>query len=364
MRYLKNKRKMNWLKALILIVSLISLLVLSAAAFFISKLDKISYEGETNKNPSSEQVVAPDVSDDGTDESFEDLKIDIGDLTVSETAPPIPEEEIVQSDEVVNILLLGTDERSENFNNKSRSDSMILVSINKDKNTVRLVSFERGIGVPILEGQYKGEYDLLTHTFRWGGADLVEKTIEHCFKINIDHHVRLNFNSVTEIVDAIGGIDLEFTKAEANAINNDVHSGRKVVTAGVNHVDGATALGFARLRKIDSDWKRVERQRKVILAVVDELKGSNLLTLNNLIDTVLPMVQTNMSKVDIAELALYAPSFLKSEFDQMTIPKKGTYGGMSIRADAYAFAVDYEINNDLLHRFLYEGATSEELMAE
>ena len=362
MKHLKKKRKKNWAKVVVLIITMILLLVLSVVAFFISKLDKISYEGEVPKKPVVDQVDDPAIDD--SDDSYEDLKIDIGDLTISETAPPIPESEIAQSDEVVNILLLGTDERSQHFNYVSRSDSMILVSINKDKNTVRLVSFERGIGVPILDGQYKGQYDLLTHTFRWGGAELVEKTIEHCFKINIDHYVRLNFNSVTEIVDAIGGIDLELTKAEANAINNDVHSGKKIVKAGLNHVDGETALGFARLRKIDSDWKRVERQRKVILAVVDKLKGSNLLTLNNLIDTVLPMVQTNMSKVDIAELALYAPSFLKSEFDQMTIPKKGTYGGMTIREGAHAFAVDYEINNDLLYRFLYEGATSEELLAE
>ena len=132
----------------------------------------------------------------------------------------------------------------------------------------------------------------------------------------------------------------------------------------MNHLDGGNALAYARLRAIDSDWQRVGRQRKVILAVVDALKESSLLELNELADTVLPLIQTNLTKLEIAELILYAPNFLTSEFDQMTIPKQGTYGGMKIRNGASAFAVDFELNNDLLHRFLYEGASSAQLLAE
>ena len=132
----------------------------------------------------------------------------------------------------------------------------------------------------------------------------------------------------------------------------------------MNRVNGDTALRFARLRHIDSDWQRVGRQRKVILAVVDELKSSDLAELNQLADTILPLIQTNLTKLEIAELMLYAPNFLRSQFDQMTIPKQGTYGGIKIRNGAWGFGVDYEINNDLLYRFLYEGATSEELLAE
>ena len=346
----------RFLKIMLLIVLLIITLVLGVLAFFLKKLDRIDYVTDT---PSATYPAAD------PEDTEDDYVVDIGDLEISETHPVIPDSEIQTSDEVLNILLLGTDERSKDFSYKARSDSMILVSINKTDGTVRLVSFERGIGVPILEGELEGQYDLLTHIFRWGGSELVEKTIEHCFKIEIDHYVRLNFNSVRTIVDMIGGIDVELSKAEADALTWNWGNPVKQFYEGTNRLDGKWALSYARLRVIDSDWVRVGRQRKVILAVVDKMKSASLSELNDLANEVLPMIQTNMTKLDITELILYAPKFLTSEFDQMTIPKAGTYGGIRIRGDnQYGFGVDYEINNDLLYRFLYEGASSEELLAE
>lgn len=340
----------RFLKSILIFLILIALVISVLAVFLWNKLDLIHFADEF------EFVMS--------DEPFEEYSVDLGGLELSETAPDIQDTEIRSEEDVLNILLIGTDERTKEFHYSARSDSMILVSINKDQKTVNLVSFERAIGVPILEGEYEGQYDLLTHIFRWGGSDLLVKTIEHCFRIDIDNYVRLNFNSVREIVDVIGGIDMELTAAEAGAVNSSVPYGSSNLKEGMNHLNGTEALAFARVRKIDSDWQRVERQRKVILAVVDKLKGSNLIVLNDLADAVLPMIQTDLSKVDITELVLYAPNFLKSEFDQLTIPKQGTYGGMQIRTPGGAFAVDYEINNNLLHRFLYEGATSEELLAE
>ena len=355
MKLFQNLKLRKFGRTMLTIILVIFLLAAIVVGFFWTKLDLINF--------------ADEFSFEFADEPFDEYNLNMDESDLSDTPPEIQDSVIHSSQNVLNILLIGTDERAMEFHYNARSDCMILVSINTDINTVRLVSFERAIGVPILEGEYEGQYDLLTHIFRWGGSDLLVKTIEHCFKIDIDHYVRLNFASVKGIVDAIGGIDLELTAMEANAINTDAHEDyylkkEVILTEGMNHLDGAAALSFARLRNIDSDWQRVERQRKVILAVVDKLKGSNLLTLNELANTVLPMIQTDMTKLDIAELMLYAPNFLSSSFDQMTIPKQGTYGGMKIRNPGGAFAVDYEINNDLLYRFLYEDATSEELLAE
>lgn len=355
MRLFDNMKSRKIGRSLLIIFLVVFLLIFSVVAFLWNKLDLINFADEF-------QFIF-------SDGPFDEFTADLGDIELSETAPVIQDSAIHSSQNVRNILVIGTDERSLDFDYNARSDCMILVSINMDISTVRLVSFERAIGVPILEGEYAGQYDLLTHIFRWGGPDLLVKTIEHCFKIDIDNYVRLNFSSVTGIVDAIGGIDMELTELEAHAINTDPYDDyylkkETILQAGMNHLDGAAALSFARLRNIDSDWQRVERQRKVILAVVEKLKDSNLLTLNELANVVLPMIQTDMTKLDIAELMLYAPYFLTSTFDQMTIPKQGTYGGMKIRNPGGAFAVDYEINNDLLYRFLYEGATSEELLAE
>ena len=335
----------------------ILLLVGTVVGYVWSKLDLIDYDdGKPDDqlaldatNPAGSE---PTLSADGEES---DQIIDISGLEMVETIPEIPEEKIEQMDDVVNILVLGTDERSTKLSNAARSDAMILVSINKTDKTVKLVSLERGMGVPVLEGEYEGQYDWLTHIFRYGGADLVCKTVEHCFRVEVDHYVRVNFTTVRTVVDAIGGIDMELTESEAWALNLEGHK----LYAGWNHLDGAAALSFARLRMIDSDWQRVERQRKVILASVQALKDASLKELNNLLDTTLPLIQTNMTKLDIADLMLYAPNFLKSTFDQMTIPKAGTYGGMTGMGGRGLFAVDFEVNSQILKDFLYGDGTQE-----
>ena len=367
-KYLKKKKHHPFLLALVSILLIVALLVAVILFFLLSKLDKITFADEIEDSYLSEDVV--DAADDPGDAVVQETTADenfsvlIDGLDVYEVPPTVPDTQIQEDKNVQNILLIGTDERTTQYSKSARADSMILVSINKDLHTVRLVSLERGIGVPILEGELAGQYDLLTHIFRWGGADLLIKTVEHCFKVDVNHYVRVNFAAVEKIVDSIGGINIEMTAREAEGINLWSAEGSQVVRAGKNRVNGETALSFARLRWIDSDWQRVGRQRKVILAIVDELKNADMKELNQLADTVLPLIQTNLTKMEIAELVLYAPNFLRSQFDQMTIPKQGTYGGMGIRNGGGAFAVDYEINNDLLYRFLYEGATSEELLAE
>lgn len=360
----KRQKKKKVFYMVLGILSTILILVGSVAGYLWSKLDLIQYGDEIDSSVYHKPEELPVSQIGNSDEVVsEDLIIDISGLDVVETVPAIPESEAFEQENVLNILLIGTDERSKEFNTNARSDSMILVSIDKDANTVKLVSLERGIAVPILEGQYQGEHDLLTHVFRYGGAELLTKTVEHCFKIDVDHYVRVNFHSVKEIVDSVGMIELEFSKAEAEALNSGLNSSegnQKRFKAGINSVDGSIALAFSRLRSIDSDWQRVGRQRKVILAVVEKLKGSSLISLNNLADKVLPLIQTNFSKMEIAELILYAPNFLHAEFDQMTIPKQGTYGGMKIMGGKYGFAVDYEINNPLLQDFLYGSDVSKD----
>lgn len=375
----KQKAKKGKVILLTLLGLLLALLVLvgGVLAFLWFKLDMIRYDDEVDYGVYTETVVQQDSAEQETNGqemvtqepeiADEENIVDISGLEMVEEAPEIPDSEIAEDSNVLNILVIGTDERTKDFSDNARSDCMILVSIDKQNKTVKLVSLERGIGAPILEGIYAGKYDWLTHIFRYGGAELLRKTVEHCFKVDVDHYVRFNFTSVRSVVDAIGGIDIKLSAREAAALNGNITStapSRQRMVEGVNHMDGYYALHFARLRSIDSDWKRVERQRKVILAAVEAVKGANLIELNELANTVLPMVQTNMTKLEIAELMLYAPNFLKSSFDQMTIPKHGTYGGMGLMQGRGGFAVDYEINNDLLHRFLYEGATSDALLAE
>lgn len=351
----KLKRKHPILKVLLIILLILLLLICAVVGYIWTKLDLIQFADEIDNSVYYTEPVEGDPS--ATEEADEDI-VDISGLEMVETEPVIPDSEVMQEDNILNILLIGTDERTKDFSTNARSDSMILVSIDKDIHTVKLVSLERGIAAPVLEGQYAGQYDWLTHIFRYGGADLLCKTVEHCFKIDVDHYVRLNLNSVKNVIDVIGGIDIELTASEAGYLGmfyqqNSTTGSQQPIKTGMNHLDGGNALHYARLRAIDSDWQRVERQRKVILAVVDKLQGSTLTDLNNLADEVLPMIQTNLTKLEIAELVLYAPNFLKSTFDQMTIPKAGTYGGMTVMGGRGSFAIDFEVNNKILHEFLY-----------
>ena len=337
-------RKHKIATVFLLILLIILLLLGTVVGFVWSKLRLIQYDDGTLKETTADyQESEPEETEDTEDTG---PGVDISGLEEMETFPVIPDVEIREEDNVVNILVLGTDERAKDLSENARSDSMILVSIDKTNKTVKLVSLERGMGVYMETGMKAGEYDLLTHAFRWGGADLVCDCVETNLRVEVDHYVRVNFTTVRTVVDAIGGIDIELSEKEAEVLRN-YDSG---VHAGMNHLNGNVALRYARLRSIDSDWARVKRQRKVILAAVEALKGASLKELNNLLDETLPLIQTDMSMLDITEMMLYAPNFLTSEFDQMTIPEKGTYG---FKSGIKGFAVDYEVNSQILRDFLY-----------
>lgn len=366
-----EKKKMHIaLKITLIVLAVIFCIVLALAIYVNAKLDLIVYDNEVDDSVYSEistdldssTEIEKDYGEIYVSEETEEAIVDIAGLELIEDVPEAEEliadnnEDTIYSDpNVMNILLIGTDERSNAFSTNARSDSMIIVSINKNNGSVKLVSLERGMGVPVLEGQYAGQYDWLTHIFRYGGANLLVKTVRTCFNLDIDKYVRVNFNSVKQVVDMIGGVDIYLSAAEANAIDVD-NSGYPNHTAdsGVYHLNGEKALAYARLRSIDSDWQRVARQRTVILAVVQTMKHSNLFELDSLANAVLPLVQTNLSKWEIAELVMYVPTFVNSSFDQMTIPKSGTYGGMTGMGGRGMFAPDFQLNSEILREFLYD----------
>lgn len=367
------------LRVVLVIVLVLVLLVGAVFAFVWSKLGKITYDdgsrketiatvetlplendptdalAQTDAVSATEDVLATDGAVGTEPEAEPEETMDIGDLTLQE-APAYSSGELFKDKNVMNILLVGTDERTEGFVQSSRGDVNILVSINKAENTVKLVSFSRGIAIKMLDGPYTGKYEWLTNAHRWAGHAAVTQALSEAFKIELDRYVRINFNTVIKVVDAIGGIDMELTAAECKKMMEDRQKWGLV--EGMNHLNGKQALRYARLRKVDDDWGRMSRQRRCIMAVIEKLQGSSFSTLNDLCDMVLPMIQTNLTKMEIAELILYSPKFLTSEFDQMTIPIENSYGGMTVMSGAGGWALDYEKNNAVLHEFLF-GTDSE-----
>ncbi len=340
-------------KVLMSVLAVILVLAASAFWFVLGNLNLLQYS-QGDDQPASEagQEEAESLTEDIlTAEDMEGLEQMDPNLTLTEG-------ETFGSSDVMNILLLGTDERSAQFSTNARSDSMMILSLNKKLHTAKLVSLERGMGVPVLKGPYKGQYDWLTHIFRYGGADLLLETIQTCFKVDVDRYVRVNFNTVTQLVDTIGGVDVELTQAEVDALKQKNILDASAA-AGTHHLNGKGALEYSRLRSIDSDWKRVQRQRKVIQAVANATQDMNLLDINQLVNDVLPLIQTNLTKSEITDLALMAPAFFGRQMDQMTIPAKGTYGSMVGMGGRHLFAVDFEKNSQILHDFFYSELTEE-----
>ena len=338
---MKKSKKIIVIIAVILIAA-----VVGAVSFVNSKLDKITYD----KNNDIE--INSDIIDEADDE-----EIDTSNLPQKEDSDVVlPEGEVSSDSDVFNILLLGTDERTKEFNVNARADSMMILSLNLKEGTAKLVSLERGVGVPI-EGR---NIDLLTHTFRYGGAELTLKTVQDCFKVDVDRYVRVNFNMFEQIINAIGGVDINLTELECQGLNGQVYTNAKTkayVTPGINHLDGYDALQYARIRFIDDDWHRIVRQRNVIQAVVNQTKNLSILEINQVADTVLPMVMTNLTKSEITNLIFHAPKFLGVQIEQMTIPTADTcWGAVGVDGRRY-IGMDFEANAKILQEFFYGEAT-------
>ena len=359
----------------LIVVGILVVLAAVAGLYVNGKLDLLRYNDGS-------------VSEVGDIGAEEDQDLDGTGLVHSDDEMEMPEGSPFSDDNVLNILLVGTDERTEavndadafthlnqldgtedttEFSDDARADSMILVSLDIKDHIIRLVSIERGTAVPILLDGYEGQYDWITHTFRYGGAKLTMKTVEDCFNVQVDHYVRVNFNSFVQIVDAVGGVDIDITEQEAKALNWEVPSNSMLIVnhvdPGPNHFDGYTALQYARLRKIDNDWKRVERQRTVIQAVLNQVQNASVVELDNLLNTVLPLIQTNFTKSEIAALLVQLPGFLGCDVQQMSMPLQGTYGTRTGMDNRLMYDPDWVVNIKALQDFLYNDKTADEVIA-
>ena len=274
--------------------------------------------------------------------SYSNIEVTFTDTELAEVPEGeviLPEKNVYSEKIVTNILLIGTDERTDYFNFRSRADSIMILSLNRSTNEVKLISLERGMLVKI-PGR---EPDILAHTFRYGGAQLLIQTVETHFNIDIDNYVRINFFMFEKLIDEIGGVDVTLSQKEANSLN--ARQKYLPMTEGLNHMDGKTALGFSRLRRIDDDWRRIERQRKVIAAIKTKMKGKSLFELSSVAENCLPYVQTDLSSGEFASLLLKLPDLANGSFEEMTIPAKGSFKDLG--------HISYSTNSKVLRKFIY-----------
>ena len=255
---------------------------------------------------------------------------------------------------VTSVLLIGTDGRS--LDERGRSDTMMLVSVNSSTKKICTTSFMRDCYVEI-PGY---GWDKLNAAYAYGGPELLMDTIEHNFGVRIDDYVSINFLSFASIVDSVGGIDVDLSDAEAEEINTILQAevneimgddrGADLLKSGGKkvHLVGKQALAYARIRHIgNADFERTERQRRVVDLVMDKLKTFNPIMLKNLSTKVLPDVTTNMDTAKLYFLSLRAPLWLRFERSPMQVPAEGTYYGESTPSGD-ALIVDFDSNYETI----------------
>lgn len=258
---------------------------------------------------------------------------------------------------IFNLLLIGVD--TDNNELRGRSDTMLLASLNARTGDMRLVSFMRDTYVSI---PGKG-HNKLNAAYSYGGAELLIKTLEKNFGVQVDGYLAVNYSLMVELVDEIGGVTLTVSKDELPKLNgileyyNYQHNIKeetgKLMQAGTQTLTGLQAMSYARIRKLDSDFVRVERQQKVILAIYQRICQLELTKLLDVALRYMGRVGTDITLAKATELMLTLLNLDEIKTASLRIPANGAYRSQTINESYYIVPKLARCQEDI-HTFLYE----------
>ena len=220
-----------------------------------------------------------------------------------------------------NIALLGIDSREDDYGVGNRSDCIIIASLDEKTKQIKLISVYRDTYMQI-EEKGKQVLDKVTHAYAYGGAQNTLKALNTNLDLNITEYVTVNFDAVISAVDAMGGVTINIDSSEIEYINDYIKStsqssgisSNAITKAGSQTLDGVQAVAYSRIRyTAGGDYKRTERMRTVIEAMLNKAKTLSISQLNKLIDTVLPRVSTNISGAEILGLVPSITSYSISD---------------------------------------------------
>ncbi len=257
---------------------------------------------------------------------------------------------LLKSENVRNILFIGSDAR-EGLGGQ-RSDTMILFSIDVANRKIKLTSFMRDSYVYI---PGKGYSTKLNAAFNYGGAQLLMDTIEYNFGVDIEDYVMLDYDAFIELVNLLGGVTInDVTKKEAKYMREQVN--RPKFKEGTNYdVDGRTAMWYCRIRYVDSDFGRTQRQRKVLTAIISKAAKTNPFKLIDIVKQVLPNISTSLDRNDLLGLGVGAFfKYIRYDIVQQQIPADKTWWSVRLPSSGDVLKMDLDKNKEILKEFIYE----------
>ncbi len=317
----KNSRKKRW--GIIFVIELILIAILVPVIFVYSKLSLVQSASAADVN--KDNIIINDGS--------------ARNLTGYE-----------------NIALFGVDSRDGSLKKDARSDSIIVLSINHDTKKIKMLSIFRDTCVKV------PEYGLTKacHAYAYGGAELAMSTLNMNFDLNLTEFATVDFGVMADIIDDVDGIDIDLTQEELDVINPLIDEQNNVTGSNSEHLsepglqtlNGTQATAYARIRKIDSDYKRAERQRTVLTKIFEKVKSSRNRQRLEMVNDILPKVYTNLSSSDLLVLAKNLSDYTLEQSDGFPFEKAaGTLGTDGL---SYVFCDGFNKNVTELHQYLFD----------
>lgn len=260
--------------------------------------------------------------------------------TTVETSPEDTWPVIEVDENLTHIMVVGQAYREDEA--YKLADSMILCTINRETKTLTMTSFMRDMYViiPAYKGHTQGGnkmnvvYHLGYHYEGGDGMEMLEMCMEQNFGIKVDHTVEIDFKVFQKIVNALGGVTVELDQAEVDYLVADPTGKNDGLEVGMQTLNGYQALAYARIRKIDSDFKRTERQREVITGLINNCRNLGIMDIHAMATEVLPMIKTNMTTDEMWNYAFeFIPMLKDLKLESITIPQDVTWWSENLGTD-------------------------------
>ena len=271
--------------------------------------------------------------------------------------PDFPIKEVAQKDKnVENILVFGVDSRgTEDID--CRADAIMIVSLDKNTKTIKLISLMRDCGVTI-EG--RSSVDKLTHSYAYGGVGLLINTINENFKLDIQRFVMFDFNSSSDLIDLVGGVDIDVQANEVKYANQSIEEENILMgdsvpfltDAGLQTLDGIQAIAWARIRHADSDFVRTSRQRTVATALMKKVASQNYLAQLSILEKSAGVFETNMTQADLLRLGTTGIGLIKN-IVEYRIPDDGLY---SIQENPWMMIINWDAQIPKIEEYIWGGS--------